>query len=113
MPTQAGSSHRGGVGAGPTKENKNYTRKEEMKMLYSDLIRSATAEEIAIYEKVDAALDVLSDEAVDALIEAIGDYAFSSNPAEEKKLRESLAHSAAELGVSVDELVTWYWVDED
>ena len=82
-------------------------------MLYSDLIRSATAEEIAIHEKVETALDALSDEAVDALIEVIGDYVFSSNPAEEKKLRESLARSTAELGVSVDELVTWYWVDED
>ncbi len=81
--------------------------------LYSDLVRSATAEEIAIYEKVDAVLDALPTDAVDALIETIGDYAWSLNPAEKKKLRESLARSAAELGVSVDELETWYWIDED
>ena len=80
--------------------------------LYSDLVSSATAEEIAIYEKVETALDALPTDVIDALIEVIGDYVFSSNPAEEKKLRESLARSAAELGVSVDELETWYWVEE-
>lgn len=80
---------------------------------YSEFVRSATAEEIAIYEKVEAILDTLSDDAVDALIEAIGDYAFSVGSPKKKELRESLARSAAELGVSVDELETWYWVDED
>lgn len=80
---------------------------------YSEFVRSATAEEIAIYEKVEAILDTLSDDAVDALIEAIGDYAFSIGSTKRKELRETLAQSTTGLGVSVEELETWYWVEED
>ena len=80
---------------------------------YSEFVRSATAEEIAIYEKVEAILDILPDDVVDTLIEVIGDYAFSIDPAEKKKLYKALAQSTASLGVSVKELETWYWVEED
>lgn len=80
---------------------------------YSEFVRSATAEEIAIYEKVEAILDTLSDDEVDALIDVIGDYAFSIGSAKRKELREALVQSTTGLGVSVEELETWYWVEED
>ena len=70
-------------------------------------IREATAAEIASYEDVEMHLDYCSEEEIEQVIEACGDYAFGGG----KEAHKRVAYWADLFWVTVDDLMTWYSVE--
>ena len=72
--------------------------------------REATMEEKAIYTKVDDVMVQMDDEVADALIETMGEYAFESGKIH-KNAYDKLRRVAMKYGLTVNELMTWYYCD--
>lgn len=80
--------------------------------MYNDLIREATAEEMAIYNRVEAVLDTLTDEETTNFIETVGDRVFRTfDKATDKAIYQRVYRLGKKYGFTVDELETWYCID--
>lgn len=80
--------------------------------MYNDLIRPATAEEMAIYNRVEAVLDTLTDEETMDFIETVGDRVFRTfDKAKDKAIYQRVYRLGKKYGFTVEELETWYCID--
>ena len=76
-----------------------------------NFVRTATAAEIETFEKVDAIMLTLDDDKADAIVEEIGDYVFAMTDREAAYQR--VCRIGEELGLTAEELTTWYACEED
>ena len=74
-------------------------------------IRPATAEEIEIYERVDAMMVAMPDDEFDTVLDIVNEFAFAYG-AERRKAYNKIYRLAKKLALTVKELETWYWVEE-
>ena len=72
------------------------------------MTRKATAEEIAIYEKIEAQL---TEENFEQVTEEVGDFVFSYGK-ERKEAYNKLRKWAKRFEVTIPQLETWYCVEE-
>ena len=80
--------------------------------MYNDLIRPATTEEMAIYHRVEALLDTLTDEEVTNFIETVSNRVFRTfDKATDRAIYQRVYRKKKKYGFTVDELETWYCID--
>lgn len=77
--------------------------------MYNDFTREATSEEVAIYNKIEAILDTLTEEEQNTFIETVGDRVFDYTHS--KAIYNKCYRLAKKYNVTVDELETWYCID--
>lgn len=80
--------------------------------MYNDLIREATNEEMAIFNRVEAVLDTLSEEEETRFVETVGDRVFRTfDKATDKAIYNRVYRLGKKYGFTVEELETWYCID--
>lgn len=80
--------------------------------MYNDLIREAIVEEMAIYNRVEAVLNTLTDEETTNFIETVSDRVFRTfDKAIDKAIYQRVYRLGKKYGFTVDELETWYCID--
>ena len=80
--------------------------------MYNDLIREATNEEMAIFNRVEAVLNTLTEEEEAHFIETVGDRVFRTfDKATDKAIYNRVYRLGKKYGFTVDELETWYCID--
>jgi hypothetical protein len=76
-----------------------------------NFVRTATAAEIETFEKVEAILLAMDDDKAEAIIDVISDYVFSITDRE--AAYKQVRRAGEELGLTVEELTTWFACEED
>lgn len=80
--------------------------------MYNNLIREATNEEMAIFNRVEAVLDTLTEEQEAHFIETVGDRVFRTfDKATDKAIYNRVYRLGKKYGFTVEELETWYCID--
>ena len=79
-------------------------------MIDMGLARYATAEEVSVFDKVEALLKNISDETFDKVVTAISDYAFDYE--RNRKYYQRIYRLAKKLGIMPSELMLWYFIEE-
>ncbi len=80
--------------------------------MYSELIREATNEEMAIYEKVETILDTLTEEEEEDFIETVSNRVFRTfDKTTDKAIYNKVYRLGKKYGLTVEELETWYCID--
>lgn len=79
------------------------------KMMYSELIREATNEEMEIFNRVEAVTKEMDDDEYERFYETIGDRVFDWK--REKAIYQRVYRLGKKYGFTVDELETWYCMD--
>jgi len=77
--------------------------------MYNDLIREATAEEMAIYHRVEDVLDTLTEDEETRFIETVGDRVYDYTRS--KAIYQRAYRLGKKYGFTVEELETWYCID--
>ena len=77
--------------------------------MYNDLISEATNEEMAIFNRVEAVLNTLTEEEEARFIETVGDRVFDYK--RDKAIYNRVYRLGKKYGFTVDELETWYCID--
>lgn len=81
-------------------------------MMYSELIREATAEEMTIFNRVEAVTKTMTEEEFEHFYETIGDKVFHTIvDAPYKTIYNRVYRLGKKYGFTVDELETWYCID--
>lgn len=75
-----------------------------------NFVRTATATEVETFEKVDAILLAMDDDKAEAIIDVISDYVFAITDRE--AAYEQVRRAGEELGLTVEELTTWFSCEE-
>ena len=78
-------------------------------MMYSELIREANAEEMAIFNRVEAVTKEMDDDEYEHFYETIADRVFDWK--REKAIYQRVYRLGKKYGFTVDELETWYCID--
>ena len=93
-------------------DRKAVIHKKGSRQMYNELIREATTEEMAIYEKVETILDTLSEEEEENFIETVGNRIFRTfDEATDKAIYNKVYRLGKKYGLTVEELETWYCID--
>lgn len=79
-------------------------------MIDMGLARYATAEEVSVFDKVEALLKNVSDETFDKVVTAISDYVFDYE--RNRKYYQRVYRLAKKLGIMPSELMLWYFIEE-
>lgn len=74
-------------------------------------VRYAYAEEINLYNEVEAILADMSLDEMDNIIEIVGDYVWAYKSEEIRKTYQRVYRLAKKLGTTVKALKTWYFID--
>ena len=78
--------------------------------MYNDLIREATAEEMAIFNRVNEVVNNLDDEKAERFIEIVGDRVFEAWTGD-RNIYQRVYRLGKKYGFTVEELETWYCID--
>ena len=80
--------------------------------MYNNLIREATETEMAIFNRVEAVLNTLTEEEETHFIETVGDRVFRTfDKATDKAIYNRVYRLGKKYGFTVEELETWYCID--
>lgn len=80
--------------------------------MYNNLIREATETEMAIFNRVEAVLNTLTEEEEAHFIETVGDRIFRTfDKATDKAIYNRVYRLGKKYGFTVEELETWYCID--
>lgn len=74
------------------------------------MFRTATADEVATYNKVE---NLLTDELFEKALEIVSDKVFNRDASLTKMYYNRVYRFAKSLGLTVQEMETWYFVEED
>ena len=81
-------------------------------MMYSELTREATAEEMEIFNRVEAVTKTMDDDEYEHFYETIGDKVFYTIvKVPYKTIYQRVYRLGKKYGFTVDELETWYCMD--
>ena len=79
--------------------------------MYGNYVREATNEEVTTYKKIETIFNEdFDNERFERIIEAVGDYLLTWG-IERRRNYSRVYGYAKRLGVTVEELVTWYCID--
>lgn len=78
-------------------------------MMYGNYVREANAEEMAIFNRVEAITETMTEDEYEHFRETIGDRVFDWK--REKAIYNRVYRLGKKYGFTVDELETWYCID--
>lgn len=76
------------------------------------LVRYATAEEVSVFNKVDALLNTVSDDFYDDIVTAISNHVFMFRE-NTRKYYQRIYRYAKKLGIKPSELILWYYIESE
>ena len=80
--------------------------------MYNNFIREATETEMAIFNRVEAVLNTLTEEEETHFIETVSDRVFRTfDKATDKAIYNRVYRLGKKYGFTVEELETWYCID--
>lgn len=81
-------------------------------MIDMGLARYATAEEVSVFNKVNALLNEVSDDFYDDIVTAISNHVFMFRE-NTRKYYQRIYRYAKKLGVKPSELILWYYIESE